>query len=367
MEVLFVETFYGGSHKDFADQWAARSSHRFTLETLPARFWKWRQAGSALYLAGKLPPCGHFDVVAVSGMIDLAHLKALRPDLPPCLLYVHENQFDYPLSPGEARDFRYGLTDLANVSCAEAAAFNSAYNRDSFLEGCLQLFSRLPDARPLTLVEEARRKIRIAPPGIDASAIDAAAARVSETSPAGPSGRPLVIWNHRHEHDKDPDTTFRVLARLAARGIEFSLAILGQRFPDEPEAFDRARRELAPRIVFDGYPDRKGYFEWLARGTAVVSSALQENFGLSVIEAARAGCFPMVPKRLAYPEVLPDSVHEACLWRGEEEYEAMLEKILTSSDEERRRKTEPLARWLDRYDWAARATALDGILEEISR
>lgn len=44
------------------------------------------------------------------------------------------------------------------------------------------------------------------------------------------------------------------------------------------------------------------YYELLARAHAVVSFALQENFGFSILEAVKLGCVPVVPDRLAYPE-----------------------------------------------------------------
>jgi hypothetical protein len=37
----------------------------------------------------------------------------------------------------------------------------------------------------------------------------------------------------------------------------------------------------------------------------VVSTALHEFQGLSVLEASQAGCLPLVPDRLCYPEMYP--------------------------------------------------------------
>ncbi|MCK5007550.1 MAG: DUF3524 domain-containing protein, partial [Spirochaetales bacterium] len=46
---LFLEPFYGGSHREFAEGWQQSSRHTLELHTLPARFWKWRMRGAALY------------------------------------------------------------------------------------------------------------------------------------------------------------------------------------------------------------------------------------------------------------------------------------------------------------------------------
>ena len=51
--------------------------------------------------------------------------------------------------------------------------------------------------------------------------------------------------------------------------------------------------------------DRAGYWEWLFWADVVVSTALQEYFGISVAEAVWAGCRPLVPDALVYPELYP--------------------------------------------------------------
>ncbi len=363
MRILFIETFYGGSHKTFADQWISNSRHRHHMITMPARFWKWRQSGAAMYLAARIPTEDEaiFDVMVISGMIDLAHLKALRPELPPAFLYVHENQFAYPMKDGEMRDFRYGITDLMNILCAETVVFNSDFNRATLLEECRNLFSRLPDAVPNWTVTAASGKSRVIYPGIDAESIRKKRGVKIEPE-AGTSA--LIIWNHRHEHDKDPDTVFRVLEGLHQRAVPFSLAILGKRFSTAPAAFNQARNVLADHIIYDGYPPRGEYLSWLIRGDIVVSAALQENFGLSIIEAAIAGCWPLLPRRLAYPEVMPDWVSGACFWNDEKGFDEALEKVLGMSASQRNRLTEPLSRWLQRYSWEYQARKLDDAVEE---
>jgi glycosyltransferase involved in cell wall biosynthesis len=363
MRVLFLETFYGGSHKTFADQFAETSRNEIHLVTLPARFWKWRQAGSAMRLSQIIPPKAdtHFDVVLVGGMLDLAHLKVLRPDLPPILLYLHENQFAYPLSPGEKIDFRYGLVDVMNILASGKAAFNSSYNRNSLIMECRNLFRRLPDAIPRDIPAKLEEKSTVLYPGI------APTTCTQDRTTRHPERKiPLVIWNHRHEHDKNPEAAFDALIRLSRRSVPFELAILGENFSDEPEAFNRARQHLRKHIVFDGYPERIRYNEWLDKGSVVISTARQENFGLSVIEAAAAGCWPLVPRRLAYPEVMPEWVSGACFWDDEPSLDVKLEMILRLSGTERRKLTAPLSSWLKTYEWTVRAPLIDDVLEGLA-
>ena len=51
LAVWALEPYFGGSHKAFLQGLAERSSHAFTLFTLPGRNWKWRMHGGALSLA----------------------------------------------------------------------------------------------------------------------------------------------------------------------------------------------------------------------------------------------------------------------------------------------------------------------------
>ena len=314
LNILFIEPFYGGSHKTFADELAQHSRHHIILVTLPARFWKWRMRGAALEVVRRIPSPDQFDLVVAASMLSLADLKALwGAACPPLVSYFHENQLNYPLSPGETRDFHYGFTDITTGLAANRIVFNSHYHKSAFFEELPRFISHMPDTKPTWVVEELFKKSSVCYPGIAAAAIE------TTHTPGGPSVEPpLILWNHRWEHDKNPEGFFRVLAAAADRGLEFRLAVVGEQFSRYPQAFDRAGERLGEKIVQFGYvEDRAAYYRWLGQADIVISTAYQENFGLSIAEAAAAGAYPLVPRRLSYPELIPPEYHEACLYNDE--------------------------------------------------
>ena len=58
---LFLEPFFGGSHKDFAEGLAEHTTHRMDLMTMSGRFWKWRMGGAAIHFARRLPPMESYE------------------------------------------------------------------------------------------------------------------------------------------------------------------------------------------------------------------------------------------------------------------------------------------------------------------
>jgi glycosyltransferase involved in cell wall biosynthesis len=63
-------------------------------------------------------------------------------------------------------------------------------------------------------------------------------------------------------------------------------------------------------VVRWGYQPDKAYWQALRAADVVVSTARHEFFGIGVVEAISAGCWPLLPDRLAYPEVTVDPRQE---------------------------------------------------------
>ncbi len=311
-KILLLEPYYGGSHRFFVDGLTTCLGDQVTLLSLPARKWKMRMQLSAPWFGAKIrelaPRERAFEVVLASTFTDLAVFKALVVGLPGwrpgCrfLAYFHENQFQYPGRLPKTTNHQFTSINFTTALAADGIAFNSRYNSQGFFRHSRLYTGKAADidlSRELTSLEA---KSRVLYPGIDFGEIDALA---SESIQGGEP--PLIIWNHRWEHDKNPEDFFAVLRALHRDGIDFRCGVLGQRFRDAPPCFEQARRELGGRFVHFGYlPERKHYLEMLAQGDIVVSTAHHEFFGVAVIEAVRAGCLPVLPNRLSYPELFAD-------------------------------------------------------------
>lgn len=360
LKFLFLEPFYGGSHRDFADGLTAHSRHDIKLVTLPDRFWKWRMRGAAIYLSQKIENPGQYDGLIVSSLLNLADLKALWGSCcPPALVYFHENQLTYPSAPDNRPDHQPGFTNIITALTAERILFNSHTHLEAFLTALPEFVRVMPDFRPKWVTRAIEKKSSVAYPGCHFSAT--APPKPKETAPP-----PLIIWNHRWEHDKNPEAFFQALEEMTRRGIEFRVALLGERYARMPAAFELAPKKLGNRLVnYDYVPTRQDYFQWLDRGHIVISTAVQENFGIAVIEAIRHGCLCLLPNRLSYPEIIPQGFHNDALYPNQKILEEKLAHLLTNQDkfEDKRRN---LADAMAGYAWERRIQQFDEALEQLS-
>lgn len=302
MRVLAIEPYYGGSHRSFLDAWIADSRHDWTLQTLPPYKWKWRMRHGAVTMARevatRLAAGEHWDLLFCSDMLDLAAFRGLAPSAVhqlPAIVYFHENQLTYPVQVEKGRDLHFALTNLTTALAADAVWFNSAFHRSELLGAMLALLKRMPDHQPFDAVERIRSRSRILPQGI------AAMPEPCERRP----GPLRILWVSRWEFDKGPETFFEAMEITRSSGVTFRLSVLGESFRQKPEVFRHARESFADQIDRWGYlASRAEYLAALADADVVVSTALHEFFGVGVVEAIAAGCFPLLPERLAYPEIL---------------------------------------------------------------
>jgi glycosyltransferase involved in cell wall biosynthesis len=133
-----------------------------------------------------------------------------------------------------------------------------------------------------------------------------------------------IVWPHRWEHDKNPEAFFQALYTLKEGGSQFSVSVLGETFSEIPPVFLQAKAKLSEEIQNFGFVEtREMYYQILREADVVVSTALHEFFGVSMLEATYLGCFPVVPSRLVYPEIYP----EECLYNTDAQLVKKLRKF----------------------------------------
>lgn len=312
MRIALLEPYYGGSHRAFCDTIVARSRHEVTLVTMPARKWKWRIRGSAMWFAREdtiwFEP--RPDLIFCNDMLSVSDLRALLPATMrnvPIVCYFHENQLSYPIPDDQVRDFQYGMTNITSALSADAVWFNSSFHHEDFLSAVGSLLGKMPDYVPSGVCEAIRAKSCVLYPPVE----------VPSVGTRRPADQPLMIlWPHRWEFDKNPEPVFAALIQLAKEGLAFRLVVLGEQFRTAPRVFEDSWEALAAHMHHAGYLEsREAYWEMLSSCDVVLSTAIQENFGIAVVEAMVAGCQPLFPDRLAYPELLLEAYRGRCLYR----------------------------------------------------
>ena len=318
--------------------------------------------GAALYFIKRVTDLESYRGLITTDLMSLSDFKALAQGACfPTLMYFHENQLTYPLAAGEHADYQFGFTDITSALVADRILFNSRTHRDAFFESLPGFLNMMPEYRPKWVVDEIRTKAGVLYPGCRFAAGQAFLQDIPSGSP------PLIIWNHRWEFDKHPEVFFDALDAVLAKGVEFSLALLGENFQAVPKAFIRARSRYGRRILQYGYVEsRQEYLRWLQRGSIVISTAEQENFGISVVEAVRCGCIPLLPARLAYPEILPEEFHTRLLYRNPKDLVQKLSGLLRDYSKFKDMRSR-LSKAMARYAWENLIDRYDDELEKLAR
>ena len=362
MKILSLQPFFGGSHRNFNDQWIAHSRHDWTVLSLPDRHWKWRMRHAPLEFADqitKLKSQGHaWDAIIGTDMLDVAALKGLI-DLSdtPLIVYFHENQFAYPAQRESEADLHFAFTNFTTMVAADRVWFNSQFNLDSTIKGAERLLKRFPDFQPVNRLDDIRDKSIVQSPGIEVPKKTISICEISS---------PIVItWAARWEHDKGPDQLEALLLAIADQAIDFRINIIGQTYETQPTAFARIKEIFGNRIDAWGFQSREQYREILGNTDVFLSTADHEFFGLSVVEAISRGALPMVPNRLAYPEVVgmicdDDTVLAAqFLYNGTDDAVKKIKALSSLSMQSRQAITK---RCQELYGWESRAVAMDDAL-----
>ena len=310
-KILLLSGYDAASHRYWRDLLCENlSQFDWTQLALPDRHFSWRIRGNSLNFAFQYQQqvSDRYDLIIATSMVDLASLRGFVPQLAqtPTLVYFHENQFVYPVSGegshsnNQANAINAQLTSLYSALCADHILFNSNYNRMTFLSGVRALIKKLPDKFPEKMLNDIENRS-------DILAVPVLSKTQVSVNNKIRNDHTHIVWNHRWEYDKQPQVFFDAMKLLKQSGYRFRLHVLGQSFRNVPNCFQQAEKDFANEILTFGFQTQQKYQEILEQSDIVVSSALHDFQGLSLMEAILKGCKPVAPNRVAYPEYVAQS------------------------------------------------------------
>lgn len=362
LRVIVAEPWLAGSHRAWADGFAATSRHEVRVLGLPPGGWRWRLRAGAFPLAEQISGVvaeedDWPDVLIVSGLVDVSSLLGhLR--LPPhvaVIAYMHETQLVYPTVDGSV-DADAALRNWSSWLAADAVWFNSDFHRRAVIDALPGWAASQPEPMAETLIERVTDRFAVMPVGV------ARPTHRRSTQGADASARPAILWPHRWEPDKCPAVFVRAIDKLDAAGVAADLILAGEDLASSPARADLLERHAA-RVIAAGPFSRHDYERWLARADIVVSCADHEFFGVAVVEAMMAGCAPLLPADLSYPEIVPERYHLSVLYPKGTFGSRLLDVVERFDDH--RAAVEGLAESMAAFEWAQVAPAYDRGIDEL--
>lgn len=362
--VFLVEPWLGGSHRSWAEGFVDSSANDVVLISHPGRSWRWRLQGAAVTLAAaiedEIAAGGAPDILLVSDMVDLAQLLGLlrhRLGDTPTVLYMHENQLAFPrddASGGGAAGRDSAAHNWLSLVVADLVMVNSEHHRQVIEEGVRRFVADAPDMGHEAWVEPVLAKLVVVPVGVRVAHLIDAPRLSAATEP------PLILWNHRWDVDKQPEVFLRALERMAADGVEYRVALAGED-PWNGQRRTEALGRLGDRVVHEGTADPETYRKLLLSADICVSVSKHEFFGISIVEAVAAGCVPVLPQRLSYPELIPSAFHGAALY-PDGAFRRRLAEVAADLGTFQK-DVEGLRSAMGRFDWQTVTPRMDELLD----
>ncbi len=312
MNILAIEPYYSGSHRAFLKGLQENSAHKIIPIKLDYRRWKWRMHGDSVKLAEMSSHISEeIDLLLVSSMTNLPAFLALtnpRFTFTPKVMIMHENQLTQPMPEGEERDLTYCYINYLSMLSADKLLFTTEHHLNELMEALPEFLDHFPDDKHYNTIDQIREKSLVMYPGLNLSVFDA------QPDTRDQNKRPVIVWNQRWQFDRNPTMFFKVLNRLNDVDLEFDLILAGDTQHKKPEEFERAWKRFGDQITHFGYVENvENYSKLLHSGDIVVSTATHEFFCVAIMEAIYCGCHPLVPNRLHYPELIPESLHKPLL------------------------------------------------------
>jgi hypothetical protein len=297
LDILALEPFFGGVRRIVLDNLIRCSRHRWTLLKLPPRRIERRLTAAAHWFSEQLLRhwVGRVDVIFTSEALNLADFFRLSPQLvgKPSVVYFHANQLPPMTSPGD------GPLDLVNLNTAMAATeiwFNSRAHLEDFYERAATLVERHPELSSRSPIPDLIGKTKLMSPPIDVSAVR----EFAKLHPVAREKRTIFV----DTRDADLQLLNAALSTLQRRKTAFSLVTIG---PVDSLDASFPRRTIAETDV-------ESQVTAMLQSPVFLSTKLNNPFDPHAVRALAAGCWMLLPKSGAYPEIVPPQLHTQCLY-----------------------------------------------------
>ena len=320
MRILLLSAYNTLSHRYWHENLVAQfPEYEWTVLTLPPRYFNFRVRSNPVswWLTCYEELRENFQLIIATSLVDISTLRGLFPNLAntPLWLYCHENQFAYPVSQDQRdrheiqRDIDVKMVFLYACFCADLISFNSHWNRNTAMAGLKELLTAFPEKLDKNLIDLFKKKSDVLPVPL----VPQPKCQSEQSAIHSGSDSLHIIWNHRWEYDKGPEYLLAFVNKLKQKNIACTLHVVGQQFRQQPEAFRSIAavtrdKETCPVVIGSwGYVEsKKSYQQLLNRCDIVLSTALHDFQGIAILEAVQAGCVPLLPNTLAYPELFDE-------------------------------------------------------------
>ncbi|KAI3381444.1 hypothetical protein SNEBB_000889 [Seison nebaliae] len=243
----------------------------------------------------------------LSELYSLINKNILNDDFK-SIIYFHENQLIFPTNKLQERDIQYSYNQIISCLVADKILFNSHFNRSSFIENISRFINKFPSTCRPKNTNEIIKKIE------EHSSIFYIPIKIPKEMSLlnlGKSEKEFhIIWAHRWEHDKNPESLYHILELCKSKmGDDVRLLrfhVIGKSFSQIPKIFEDMKKHFPDLIDTFGFLEEKNdYYRLLKTSHCVLSTSNHEFFGISMMESVLLGLLPLCPNRLVYPELYP--------------------------------------------------------------
>ena len=328
MRILLLSAYDTLSHQKWRLQLVdGLTQFDWTVLTLAPRYFNYRIRTNALTWTFSEQEALEktYDLIIATSLTDITTLRALNPTITkaPIWLYCHENQFAYPKSDRQSDTFlmEAKTTFLMNCITANKISFNSNWNRSSALAGLNKLVKAWPEKIPTAVISSIEDKSSVLPVPVQRIKRKQHIKNISNNMGANLGMNCItIIWNHRWEYDKGPEYLLAFVSNIDTLLVKhpttgIALHIVGQQFRQQPSEFNELKNIItALEKNYDNFTrghwghcsSDYDYQNLLESSDIVLSTSMHDFQGLAIQEAVMAGCIPLLPNHLVYPEIFAD-------------------------------------------------------------